>query len=216
MTGYKTIEKSIAWTDKTQWRWPAGDLKLVQVFEHVADIDVIMPYVHGRSVCVQAGGACGVWPLRFSQLFDTVYTFEALKENFKCLLKNTEDAQNIQAFNAPLSDNHEKYSIHHDIIERQNFGAGYTIKDPKGLTAIRIDDLSLDACDLIQLDIEGDELSALKGGAETIDAFRPVIVLEEKKLNHVHRSPREARRWLENNFGYELREWVHRDVILTC
>jgi hypothetical protein len=41
-----------------------------------------------------------------------------------------------------------------------------------------IDDLELDACDAIQLDIEGYEYPALKGAERTIERFRPVIATE--------------------------------------
>lgn len=212
---FKTYNHPLPWTDREDWLWPAGDRKLVQVFDHVADIDVFMEYVEGRDVCVQAGGACGVWPLRYSQLFGVVHTFEPQPENYHCLLENTADAANVVIWNAPLSDAVGRYSIHNDIHERENWGAGYCIPDPLGLVSMRIDDLGLEACDLIQLDIEGFELKALIGAAETIDAYRPTIVLEEKPLNHViDKDPAEPRKWLERNFGYELVRTVHRDVIL--
>lgn len=213
---FKTYTHSLPWTDKTEWQWPAGDKKLVQVFDHVSDIDVIMDYVKNRGVCVQAGGACGIWPLRFSQFFEQVYTFEPQEENFKCLVENTWDTQNITYFNNPLSNVHKKYVINNDIQERENWGAGYIVENPQGLEAFRIDDLELSDCDLIQLDIEGYELQALQGGAETIEKFRPIIVLEEKPLNHVSGNPAIPRMWLEVDFGYKLVGSVHRDVILSC
>lgn len=213
---YKTYSHALPWTDKVDWCWPAGDKKLVQVFEHVSDIDVFMPYVKDTKLCVQAGGACGVWPLRFSQLFDRVVTFEPQLENYYCLIDNIAGANNITVYHAPLSDVIQSYTIHNDIVERENWGAGYIVPDENGLPSIRIDDLSLDACDLIQLDIEGYELQALKGAAQTIERFKPVIVLEEKPLNHVKCDPAAPRKWLETTFGYRLAERVHRDVILTC
>lgn len=216
MTTYKTIERTLPWTDKTEWRWPAGDEKLVGVFSQCADIEVIMAHVRRRQVCVQAGGACGVWPLRFSQLFEQVITFEPLKENYHCLLRNTREADNITAINAPVGNDVKKYSIHNDIHELKNFGAGYIVPDEKGTQAQLIDNLKLEACDLIQLDIEGWELNALKGAGLTIAEFKPVIVLEEKRLNHVRRPMDEARRFLEDTFGYKLVQRINRDVILKC
>lgn len=193
--------------------WPAGDKKLVQVFDHVADIDVIMKHVDKTGLCVQAGGACGVWPLRFSQLFDQVITFEPQLENWYCLCENAR-ASNITAFNIPLSNERKRYSIKNDIVERENWGAGYVVEDDNGIQAMCIDDLELSQCDLIQLDIEGYELQALKGAVDTIGTFRPVIVLEEKPLNHVSGDPAKPRKWLEKTFGYRQVDSVHRDVIL--
>lgn len=213
---YKVYRHALSWTDKENWAWPAGDKKLVQVFDHVSDIDAFMRHVNKTDVCVQAGGACGVWPLRFSQLFDTVVTFEPQSENYHCLVENIQGAGNITVYNAPLANEYNTFSIKNDIIERENWGAGYIIPDANGLMSMRIDDLGLDACDLIQLDIEGYELQALMGGAETIGQYKPVIVLEEKPLNHVNGDPAKPRNWLENTFGYKLVESIHRDVVLKC
>lgn len=211
---YKTYTHPLPWTDKTDWQWPMGDRKLVQVFEHVSDIDRMMTHVSDHRICVQAGGACGVWPLRFSQLFEWVYTFEPQPENYQCLVNNTREAKNIIARHSPLTNDHQGYRVHNDIVERENYGAGYVVPDQTGVQSVRIDDLLLDSCGLIQLDIEGYELDALKGGRETIDAYRPTIVLEEKPLNHVRGDHTAPRKWLEKNFGYELVDKIHRDVIL--
>lgn len=43
---------------------------------------------------------------------------------------------------------------------------------------VRIDDLALDRCDLIKIDIEGAEKPALTGAAETIRRLRPLILTE--------------------------------------
>jgi len=214
---FRIHEAELPWTGISSWRWPADDKKLVQVFDHVSDIEHFMRYVDKKSVCIQAGGACGVWPLRYSQLFEQVYTWEPQPINFRCLMFNCGPADNITAFNAPLSNAHKKYSIHNEIFERQNFGAGYVVEDAKGLEAMRIDDLGLEQCDFIQLDIEGHEQEALQGGAETIDAHRPVIVLEEKPLNHMPNwNWKGPRQWLEREFGYKQVYAIHRDVVLSC
>jgi hypothetical protein len=53
------------------------------------------------------------------------------------------------------------------------------------IPTIRIDDLNLTDCNLMQLDVEGYELNALLGAAKTIDKFKPVLCVEfcEKWLN---------------------------------
>lgn len=213
---FKIHEQALPWTDITKWRWPYGDTKLVLVFKHVADIDLFMRYVEEPKICIQAGGAAGIWPLRFSQLFETVYTFEPQQDNYECLVFNTKLADNIIAYNAPLSNDYRKYVIKNDIVEKENYGAGYIIPRDDGIQSMLIDDLRLERCDLIQLDIEGYELEALKGGAKTIEQFKPTIVLEEKSLPHAPGDPAKPRKWLQSNFGYKLVDSVHRDVILVA
>ena len=63
----KIINRTLPFTDKTEWSWPDEDEKLVQVFEHVVDIDLTIKYVEATNLVVQAGGACGVWPLRYAR-----------------------------------------------------------------------------------------------------------------------------------------------------
>lgn len=213
---FKKYNHALEWTDITSWKWPAGDKKLVQVFDHVADIDVIVQHVDQMRSCIQAGGACGVWPLRYAQLFKSVHTFEPQPENYACLMENCKGVPNISAYHAPIGDDRKKYVIHNDIQERENWGAGYVIEDANGIEAMAIDDLGVDDCDLIQLDVEGFELRALRGAYKTIEKCRPSIVLEEKPLNHVRGDGTDARRWLELTFGYRLVAKVHRDVILRC
>jgi hypothetical protein len=43
---------------------------------------------------------------------------------------------------------------------------------------LTIDDLSLNSCNLIHLDIEGYELYAIKGAVNTIVKYKPTVVLE--------------------------------------
>jgi hypothetical protein len=44
----------------------------------------------------------------------------------------------------------------------------------------RIDDIGLPDCDLIYLDVEGDEVDILMGASETISRCHPIIVTEER------------------------------------
>ena len=215
VSSMKYINNPLPWCPRDTWCWPDKDKKLIQVLEHVADIDYIMQFVGDPRVCVQAGGACGVWPYRFSQFFDRVYTFEPQPDNYECLLENLSGCYRVIPQHAPLSDDVQTYSIKNDSHELENFGAGYAVADPKGLQSVTIDSLKLDCCDLIQLDIEGFELRALMGGMDTIEAFSPVIVLEEKPLNHVVGDHAKPRKWLEQEFGYRIVGTIHKDVVLA-
>lgn len=198
----------------TNWVWPADDSKLALVFDHVSDIDIIMQYVDKKGVCVQAGGATGVWPSRFADFFQTVLTFEPDPVNYQCLLKNTADKTNIIATHAALGDRRKNIRVVRDMNHQDNFGAGYVI-DGGDVPMITIDGLELSECGLIQLDIEGHELEALRGATSTLLKFRPVVVLEEKQLPHVSRDHKEAGEFLRA-MGYRQKASFHRDVLFSC
>jgi len=203
------------WTPQTRWLWPASDAQLIQVIDYVDDIDRALSYVTDWTACVQAGGACGLWPLRLAGVFGRVYTYEPDATNFACLLANTLQVDNVQAFNAPVSDTAEKYVMKRDRTESDNAGAGYIelSRGRGGVTSLLIDDLQLTSCGFIQLDVEGSELQALKGGERTIAKCRPVIMLEEKLLPHM-KPGTAARDWLVGVMGYTVVASVHRDIIL--
>ena len=63
----------------------------------------------------------------------------------------------------------------------RNAGDGYLDGDGD-IPTVKIDDLNLESCDLIWLDIQGHETEAIEGGWKTIEQFHPVIVLEEDGL----------------------------------
>lgn len=215
------ITNSLYWTKKTQWAWPDGDTELLRVFYQVNDIDEIIKYVpnNRRSVCVQAGGACGVWPLRFSTLFSKVYTFEPVQTNYECLLKNTESATNIFKYNLGLSDSEKNIEIKYEKSKENNHGSGYGVEVVTGgIKTITIDSCNLEACDLIQLDVEGMELEVLKGAYNSISKFKPTICLEVKLLPHMEReniNPMNAVLWLQSTFNYRPVIGINRDVVLV-
>lgn len=213
---FKQVTQSLGFGPEV-WQWPAGDEKLFCIFEHHIDLEEWAAMCAQRRVVVQAGGATGVFPAKLATLFDQVYTFEPQPENFECLVANV-TAENVKAQNAALSDHYGKVSIHHSIGERKNYGAGYIVDDPEGVPLTRIDDLELDACDLIMLDIEGAELEALKGAEETIKAHRPLIVIEDKPLPHMAHFKRaigDPGRWLEQ-FGYRYLKRQRWDSVYQC
>lgn len=196
--------------------WPERDTKCAAVvFDMAEDLKIVLTYVRERDVVVQAGGNCGVWPRALAPLFSTVYTFEPDKTNFGALAFNTVDFPNVIAMNAALGMHRGMVSMFTEQRELHNCGALF-VKPGGRVPTLRVDDLALTACDLLYLDIEGFELDALRGASATLDAFGPVVALEDKGLSERYGiSKGEAETWLAREHGYKVRQRVHRDVILT-
>jgi len=200
--------------DLHEWEWPAFDTKLIQVFNQVQDVHRIMKYVDNTAGCIQAGGACGAWPLMLSKYFKKVYTFEPNALNFSCLVINCQEP-NVVAHRMALGDEIRDIGLRLDGCEKTNAGAWYAHHDGD-IPMVTIDSLNLKNVGLIQLDVEGMELEALKGARETIMESLPVISIEEKKLPHITRPAGMASAWLAAEFGYKVVDRMHRDVILKC
>ncbi len=65
---------------------------------------------------------------------------------------------------------------------------------------LTLDEFGLSRVDFIKLDVEGMELEALEGAARTIEASRPIMLIEEIKTDAA-----QLHRWLETR-GYEIIE----------
>lgn len=212
----RTVIHEASFTDRKAWAWPDGDVKLLQVFDQVDNLNNVMQHVPKgrRRLAVQAGGACGIWPLRLSQLFAQVHTFEPNPDNYRCLVENVRGADGAISHRlAGLAS--ARYSIAVKEGEPCNAGAGYIVPDERSqVYAVTIDSLGLHACDLIQLDVEGAELDALRGGEFTIRKYRPVVCLESKQLPHMRVDAGAAIQFLES-LGYVRVGGVERDVILA-
>jgi FkbM family methyltransferase len=146
---------------------------LMYVFQNVPEL--ISKFVKKHRVIIQAGGNAGFYVNLYSKIFEKVYTFEPLPLNFYCLNLNA-PFENVFKYQACLGDTHECVDVF-NAYESLGHGGSHVVG--KGsVPTLMIDDLNLEICDLIHLDIEGYEKKALLGGIETIKRCKPVIVLE--------------------------------------
>lgn len=129
-----------------------------------------------KKVVIQAGGHCGLITSLYSKIFETVYTFEPDPVNFYCLTKNCQ-TENVIKFQSCLGNNKNFVSL--DFNAKTNNSASKHVgKKPGTIPTLLIDDLGLEVCDLIHLDLEGYELFAIQGAVKTIARCSPTIVLE--------------------------------------
>ena len=193
-----------------KFKFPKNDVDCQRVVPfQVKDLERALKYVEDTVECVQAGGNVGVWAKYLAQRFDNVYTFEPDQENFECLVENCPE-ENIYKFQAGLGEENGHGKV---VGDKRNCGAYQMEYEDGGVIPIlKIDDLGLRPS-LIVLDIEGMELLALRGAFETLKAFGPVVMIEDKGLSKKYDIEKgEAGLFLEK-LGYRLVDEVHRDLI---
>ena len=105
------------------------------------------------------------------------YTFEPEPLNFLCLNLNVTE-RNVIKLQACLGDKHELVGLGNYLNDSGSTHVKNEKSEQSVVPTLTIDDLNLESCDLIHLDIEGYELFALKGAVETIKKFKPVIAFE--------------------------------------
>ena len=161
--------------DKWFWRTDDTDLKTYKVLSSETDLlETVKPYLKNNKIIVQAGGNCGMQIVKFAEFFETVYTFEPDPVNFYCLVNNL-PYDNVIKFQCCLGESHKMISM--ESFENE-IGGFFVSKKPGTIPTLRIDDLNLNSCDFIQLDVEGYQLYVLRGAEETIKRFKPVISVE--------------------------------------
>lgn len=199
--------------DERGFLWPAEDTQCAAaVFDSVTDLEIVMPHVKDRRICIQAGGNCGVWPRWLADRFDVVLTFEPDPTNFTALAVNTADKPNVIRFQCALGGLPGMIGL---AREAGNCGAHF-VSGSGAIPSMRIDDFNLPYCGLIYLDTEGAELPALHGAKYLIQSCRPVIVIEDKGLSERFGFKRgDADRWLAAEFGYRAVARPHRDVVFV-
>lgn len=137
----------------------------------------LLEHARNREAVVQAGGHIGLFPRELAKHFKSVYTFEPEPENFACLVRNA-DQPNVFAMRAFLGHTRGCRELR---VNSKSSGGHSVGQKPGFVPTFRIDDLKLDACGAIVLDLEGYEFFALIGALDTIARCKPVIITEENK-----------------------------------
>jgi FkbM family methyltransferase len=138
---------------------------------------------------IDAGGGWGETAINFA--FDVgpngkIFTFEFVPENLKIMNHNLSLNQTLEPLitiiQKPLTQdsNITFYCENNNGLSTRISKERYDEKDIK-LESISIDDFltsdKIEKVDLIKMDIEGSELSALKGAKNTIKKFRPKLMI---------------------------------------
>lgn len=204
----------VTW-DWSRFRGSAEGLKWNR--KELPTLEYVLSFVSERTAVVQAGGNLGVFPKRLAQEFETVYTFEPEPELFDIMCHNAPE-RNIIKIQAALG--YDRQLVTMSRARRQQDGGnsheGIThVAGSGSIPVLRVDDLSLSVCNLLYLDIEGYELFALQGAAETIARCRPVIAVEvNKSLEFMSHTEEDVRVFVRMQ-GYEFVERVRSDEIFV-
>jgi FkbM family methyltransferase len=128
-------------------------------------------------LAVDGGAHVGAWTDRMHRHFFRVIAIEP-SEAFEHLQYNAMDWGNVEVMRAALVEKPcwvESYAP----AKRKTLSARRVREVEKGsVKGITLDQLGLDRCGFIKLDLEGYELPAIRGGLETIRRCKPFLMVE--------------------------------------
>jgi len=200
-------------TSRNGWWVPEADrVALPIILREVNDLQQMLPLCKQKRRVVQAGGNVGIWPKELSKHFETVVTFEPDPLNYRALVKNIGEIENIQYHHLGLGERYGTGAM--DRIDPANIGA-HQIKEGKEFKIVSVDSFGFDDVDFLQLDIEGFEHFAIVGAMETIERTSPVICLELKGIGNRYGHPDEETIALLESIGYTIRARIHRDIVFV-
>ncbi|MDA7669971.1 FkbM family methyltransferase [Akkermansiaceae bacterium] len=150
--------------------------------------DLAHKYINSDSVVVEVGAHIGSLTIILSKLSKNVHCFEPLKQSYDLLRKNLllNNCKNVITYQKGVGDEIGNTKV--GYISNGNCGAtilkgGSVDKYWKNKTdldveLVTLDSLNLDRLDYLKIDVEGYEENVIKGGLNTINNFKPIIVIE--------------------------------------
>lgn len=165
-------DANLLWDGRDEYCFDIIDYEWNFLFE------IMQKTVKSTNTVIQAGGNCGLYPLRLSEHFERVFTFEPDPVNFFCLSTNCKNNKIIK-FNTALSNESKFVKIGNPQIN--NNGMTKILEENESgivVYSMTIDSLEILDVDLIMLDIEGHEYNALLGCRNTLIKNNPVVLIE--------------------------------------
>ena len=151
--------------------------------------DLFRQLVSPGMTVVEVGSNIGAHTVELSRLAGAqgkVVAFEPQRVVFQTMCANLalNSCANVHAYQMAIGEAEGEITVPFlPPNQPANFGGlsliGATVGEKVPLRTI--DSLGLAACHVLKLDLEGMEVEALKGGARTIQAYRPVIYAENDR-----------------------------------
>jgi len=139
-------------------------------------LETYLHYFKQNDILINIGANIGCYAYAFQKLAKEIHCFEPNKEAFECLEYNLSKYKNVKLYNCAISDIETKCNINNDC---DNVGMAFIEETNKGTIETKIiDSFNFEFCDFILMDCEGFELKALLGAKETINKFKPILVIE--------------------------------------
>lgn len=166
-------------------------------FYEVGTLDVIKKCLEPTDNFIDIGASIGLMSVFASKISTkgTILSFEPQKERFEILKSNAKlnDCSNMHIFNNGLGEKEEQLQLHTDvyspsIVDIENSDGKHELINILVLDKV-LDSKKIESVKFIKIDVEGFELSVLKGAQNTLSKENaPIICIEYvKRLQSLNR-----------------------------
>ena len=171
--------------------------KSIEAYGHyqLEEKKIFSKYVNEESIVLDIGANIGTHTLWFAQNSKLVIAFEPQRYAFQMLCANmalnsiqnadckqlgvgsTREIIEVAFIDPEIENNFGGLSLQDHSIEKVREEKGIHL-DGEKIAICKIDDMGLQKCDFIKIDVEGMEPQVLMGGRATILDLRPYIYIE--------------------------------------
>lgn len=163
-----------------------------------AEVAMMRQFVRAGDTVIDVGANIGDLTIPLSRMVGDagrVYAVESHPELFNVLCANLAlngitNTRPLNAFVAPSRD----------TDTGGQWGANAYVGDVWRTEFLGLDELDLDACHLLKIDVDGKELEVLRSGEMQIERFRPILYFE----NDVREASAELLAFAMTTLGYDL------------
>jgi FkbM family methyltransferase len=167
-----------------------------------------------RRTMVDVGAHIGLWSYNFSHWFNCIEAFEPVAAHRECWQSNMQMRQDEASLHPyALGAEAGKVAI---SVNPTSSGDSW-IKGHGSVEMRTLDSFALSDVDLIKIDCEGYEEFVLRGAADTIATWRPVICVEQKRdmARKFGLEPLGAVRFLVGSMNYKTAQEIGGDFIMV-
>lgn len=174
-------------------------------------LGLILPNIKEGDWVVDAGAFIGDHTTAYLRAVGPeghVMAFEPNPEAYRCLLHNCPTAKNVFA---GLGEKEDKLRF----TTGANMGASHICGlGDKKVDIVTLDSYNLSRLDFFKLDVEGFEISALKGASKTISKFKPMMWIEVNQwaLGRNGESPLSLLTYVTSVLGYDVTAYPNSGI----
>ncbi len=203
------------WAMPSADRFMSGELKPDGSYQK-SHLLVALAHVTDWTVAIDGGAHIGTWSKVLSQRFARVIAVEPSRDTYDALTANMQrfGCANVECLNVAVGATRGFVTMLLDGKQAllANTGGRY-VTNGGDIACDAIDDWHLPSLGFLKLDIEGSEVHALEGAAETLQRCKPIVLYENKKFWKRYGLKSDAPQTLLTSLGYRFLEDAGCDAI---